>query len=119
MDEAWYDDDAGTLVRPYTITGGRIPSKHSRLDRATQVVTVQPRPPAPRLELTPEHRTILDVCRRPASVAELGARLAQPLGVVRVLCSDLLDHGVVHVHSPTATVSHDVLKKVLDGLCRL
>ncbi|GAA0503498.1 hypothetical protein GCM10011581_26380 [Saccharopolyspora subtropica] len=119
MDEAWYDDEAGPIVRPYTITRGRTPGKHSRLDTAAQVVTVEPRPETPRLELTPEHRMILDACMRPVSLAELAVILTQPLGVVRVLCSDLLDHGAVFVRSPRTEVSREILEQVYRGLCRL
>ncbi|MEV0088424.1 DUF742 domain-containing protein [Saccharopolyspora sp. NPDC003752] len=119
MDEAWYDDEAGPIVRPYTITRGRTPGKHTRLDTATQVITAEPRPEAPRLELAPEHRLILDACMRPVSLAELSVMLTQPLGVVRVLCGDLLDHGAVFVRSPRTEVSRDILEQVYRGLCRL
>ncbi|MBE9375954.1 DUF742 domain-containing protein [Saccharopolyspora sp. HNM0983] len=119
MDEAWYDEEAGPIVRPYTITRGRTPAESTRIDQAAQVVTVEQRPETPRLELTPEHRFILDTCRRPVSVAELAVKLAQPLGVVRVLCSDLLDHGAVFVRTPRAEVSRDILEQVYRGLCRL
>jgi hypothetical protein len=119
VDEAWYDEEAGPIVRPYTITRGRTPSKHARLDQATQVVTVEPRPDTPRLELTPEHRMILDACHRPTSIAELAAMMAQPSGVVRVLCGDLLDHGAVIVRSPRSEVSREILEQVYRGLCRL
>lgn len=119
MDEAWYDEEAGPIVRPYTITGGRTPEHSARLDQAAQVATVEQRPEAPGLELTPEHRRILDACRAPVSVAELSVELAQPLGVVRVLCSDLLDHGAVVVRMPRAEVSRDILEQVYRGLCKL
>lgn len=119
MDEAWYDEEAGPIVRPYTITGGRTPGENTRLDQAAQIITVEQQPDAPRLELTPEHRFILDTCRNPVSVAELAVKLAQPLGVVRVLCSDLRDHGAVIVRTPRAEVSRDILEQVYRGLCRL
>lgn len=120
MDEAWYDDEAGPMVRPYTITRGRTPGKHKqRLDTATQVVTVEPRPETPRLELTPEHRAIIGACHRPVSLAELSAALEQPMGVVRVLCGDLLDHGAVLVRTPRSEVSRDILEQVYRGVCRL
>ncbi|KEI45007.1 DUF742 domain-containing protein [Saccharopolyspora rectivirgula] len=119
MDEAWYDEEAGPIVRPYTITRGRTPSNRTRLDQATQVVTVEPRPETPRLELTPEHKRILDTCYRPVSIAELSAMMAQPSGVIRVLCGDLLEHGAIFVRSPRREVSRDILEQVYRGLCRL
>ncbi|GAA4617481.1 DUF742 domain-containing protein [Saccharopolyspora hordei] len=119
MDEAWYDEEAGPIVRPYTITRGRTPTGKTRLDTASQVLTVEPRPETPRLELTPEHRWILDACTRPVSLAELAVQLGQPLGVVRVLCGDLLEHGAVFVRSPRTEVSREILEQVYRGLCRL
>ncbi|MDA3631104.1 DUF742 domain-containing protein [Saccharopolyspora sp. WRP15-2] len=119
MDEAWYDDEAGPIVRPYTITRGRTPTGRTRLDTASQVLTDEPRPEPLRLELTPEHGWILDACTRPVSLAELAVLLGQPVGVVRVLCSDLLDHGAVFVRSPRTEVSREILEQVYRGLSRL
>lgn len=119
MDEAWYDEEAGPIVRPYTITRGRTSGRHAQLDSAAQVVSAGTRLDAAGAELTPEHRLILDVCRRPVSLAELAAAMEQPLGVVRVLCSDLLDHGAVIVRAPRAEVSREILEQVYRGLCRL
>lgn len=114
-----HDETGEALVRPYLITRGRTPDQQTRLDRATQVLTVQPRPQTPRLELLPEHRAILDTCHRPVSVAELAATMQHPLGVVRVLCGDLLDHEAVVVRSPRAQVSRQILEQVYHGLCKL
>ncbi|PKW18826.1 DUF742 domain-containing protein [Saccharopolyspora spinosa] len=119
MDEAWYDDEAGPIVRPYTITRGRTTGRHARIDTASQIMTVEPQLETPRLELTPEYRWILDACVRPVSLAELAVLMQQPLGVVRVLCSDLLDHGAILVRSPRTEVSREILEQVYRGLCRL
>jgi hypothetical protein len=40
-----------------------------------------------------ESRQIVDLCRRPMSVAEVAAALGVPIGVARVLISDLLTLG--------------------------
>ena len=45
-------------------------------------------------ELRFEHARIVEVCRTPVSVVEVAAALAVPLGVARVLVSDL--HSVQH-----------------------
>ncbi|MHA6800303.1 DUF742 domain-containing protein [Bounagaea algeriensis] len=119
MGEAWFDEEAGPIVRPYLITRGRTPGGTTQVDRASQVVTVQPWPQTPRLELTPEHRAILESCRKPAAVAELAAMMGRPLGVVRVLCGDLLEHEAVVVRSPRTQVSRQILEQVYHGLCRL
>ncbi|WP_414635852.1 DUF742 domain-containing protein [Amycolatopsis sp.] len=118
--DEWYDEAAGPLVRPYAITRGRIPSSDVALDVATQVMAL--RDTQDPIGLTPEHRTILQLCQRPLSVAELAAYVKVPLAVVKVLCGDLIERGDVIVRSPTqATQAPDreLLQAVLDGLNKL
>lgn len=117
-DEGWYDEAAGPLVRPYTITGGRTDATTTRLDLATQVMTLQSeQEPA---GLGPEHLAIVRLCRTPMSVAEIAAHVKVPLGVVRVLCADLVERGVVITRAPTQHSSQapdlETLQAVLDGL---
>jgi hypothetical protein len=73
--------------------------------------------------LTPEHLAIKRLCQRPLSVAELAAHLDLPLGVVRVLCGDLIERGVVIIRSPASQLTEapdrELLQAVLDGLSRL
>jgi hypothetical protein len=122
VDDGWYDEAAGPLVRPYAITAGRTPSESAgaQLDLATQVMTL--RSGTAPAGLTPEHMKIRKLCSRPLSVAELGVHLNLPLGVVRVLCGDLIERGVVIVRSvrhTTAAPDRDLLQAVLDGLSKL
>ena|SRR6187399_3336078 len=117
-DDGWYDEAAGPLVRPYTITGGRTEAESARLDLATQVMTLgSEREPA---GLGPEHLAIVRVCRRPLSIAEIAAHVKLPLGVVRVLCGDLVERGLVITRSPTHRSAQapdlETLQAVLDGL---
>ena len=58
--------------------------------------------------LPPEQRGIVELCAHPQSVAELGARLAAPLGVLRVLVADLADDDLVEVHEAEADLADDV-----------
>ena len=46
----------------------------------------------------PELRAIVELCRRMRTVAEISALLKMPLGVVRVLLSDLADQGKIRVY---------------------
>lgn len=72
--------------------------------------------------LTPEHLKIKRLCQRPLSVAELAAHMNLPLGVIRVLCGDLIERGVVLVRSPAQRVEapdRELLQAVLDGLSNL
>ncbi|HWD01031.1 MAG TPA: DUF742 domain-containing protein [Amycolatopsis sp.] len=119
-DDSWYDEAAGPLVRPYTITSGRTPSDDV-LDLSTQVMTLHSEQEPAGLE--PEHVTIVRLCRRPLSIAEIAVYVKLPLGVVRVLCSDLIDRGLVITrspsHQPAQVPDHETLQAVLDGLIKL
>ena len=115
-------------VRPYALTGGRTSFGHVLLVE-TFVATIDAS--AERRELTsggwaervmPEMRAIVELCRRMRSVAEISALLRMPLGVVRVLLSDLADQGRIRVygtgHGPGAP-DRALLERVLGGLRRL
>lgn len=113
--------DEGALVRPYTLTRGRVrPSAAGpRLDLITIVVAARDRRERP---LEPECRAILELCRRPISVAEVSARLDIPLTVVRVLLGDLLADGDIRTRAATPAArlpEKKVLQAVLDGIRRL
>ncbi|MGW2791106.1 DUF742 domain-containing protein [Streptomyces sp. NPDC001251] len=120
----WYDADAGPLVRPYAMTGGRTAPGPSgvRLDLIALVTLAVPRGPEPDGEalLGPEHRALLALCRKETqSVAELAAEADLPVGVVRVLVGDLLESGHVAVSRPVPPAQlpdEIILREVIDGL---
>jgi hypothetical protein len=116
-DTEWFDEGAGSLVRPYAMTGGRTRPGTSNLDVATQVVTVPC--VVERVGISPEQQAILQLCHRALSVAELAAHVDVPLVVIKVLISDLIDRGHVVVRSPAPalqTPSRELLQAVLDGV---
>ncbi len=120
-DDGWYDEAAGPLVRPYTITSGRTPSEAAQqLDVSTQVMTL--RSEQQPTGLGPEHLAIIGLCRRPLSVAEIAVYVKLPLGVVRVLCGDLIERGLVITRSPNYQPAQspdlETLQAVLDGLIK-
>jgi hypothetical protein len=116
-EDAWYDDDAGPVVRPYAMTSGRTRPVRPELDLISQVTTcpdVRGADP-----LSPEQTEIIERCRRPLSVAEIGAALNLPVGTVRVLVGDLLDAGLVETREPpllTELPSENLLEALLAGL---
>ncbi|KAA9155419.1 DUF742 domain-containing protein [Amycolatopsis acidicola] len=118
-DEGWYDEAAGPLVRPYAITRGRIPVGDATLDVASQVMAIAGGQDP--VGLAPEHLTILELCQRPLSVAEIAAYVKVPLAVVKVLCGDLIERGDVIVRSPQPAQAPDraLLQAVLNGLTKL
>jgi hypothetical protein len=121
-EDAWLDDEAGPVVRPYAVIRGRTkPSGEKNLDLLAMVISAR-RTPVDPLALDPEHFSILRLCRVPISVADLASDLNLPLGVVRILISDLRDRGLLTVRPPmTSARRHDprILREVADGLRRL
>ncbi|WP_434741449.1 DUF742 domain-containing protein [Micromonospora sp. SH-82] len=115
----WLDGEAGPVVRPYTLTGGRVRPAVEGFDLVAFVLA----DPAADLDehprLHPEHRRLVELARRPVPVAELAARLDLALGVVRVLLGDLLAGGLVSVHEPRRAAilpDDNILKAVVSGL---
>lgn len=117
----WFDEDAGPVVRPYALTKGRTRATSYELDLITLVVARQPLPPNARA-LSPNYQRVLSACGYPVSVAEVAARADLPLGVVKILISDLIERDYVVFgpdSSPTTGPSLDMMQKVLDGIRKL
>jgi DNA-directed RNA polymerase specialized sigma24 family protein len=114
----WLDQDAGPVVRPYTLTGGRSRPITGGLSLLTQVEALYA-PEADLLNLQPEHRAILTMTRTALSMAEIAARLDLPVGVVRVLIGDLLHENLVSTFESDSAVNppdENILQAVIDGL---
>jgi Protein of unknown function (DUF742) len=120
FDGEWLDDDAGPVVRPYALTGGRTRPSGQRFDLLDMVRAV--RGAAQELpRLTPEQGELLLRCQMPAPLAELAAVLDLPVGVIRVLVSDLRERGLVTMHraQPAGLNDLKILQEVVDGLRRI
>lgn len=117
-DEEWFDDEAGPVVRPYAVTGGRTRPSNRSLDLVALVATT-PRGRLVATSLEPEQREIALLCQRLQSIVEISARLNLPVGVARVLVGDMLDAGLVDVHRPERPAERPsvaLIEKVLSGL---
>lgn len=113
---AWWDHEAGPVVRPYMVTGGRVQPITADFDLITYVVataTLAVHTP------TPEHQAILALTQEPRAVAEVASRIDLPLGVVRVLLCDLLSDGMISRYDPPPTdhlPNVETLQAVIHGL---
>lgn len=120
-EETWFDDAAGPLTRPYTVTGGRTRAEATvRLDLLTLVVAVTSVREA--AALPQEYARVVRLCQQPLSVAEVAAYLQLPLPIVKVLLSDLIErqHVICQSASPMAAAPDErILQAVLDGIRRL
>lgn len=118
VDDRWLDDEAGPLVRPYVMTGGRMQPIRGSFDLISLVMATG-LTPSMELGLGPEHLAIVRLCQNLMSVAEIAGYLDLPAGTVRVLLGDLLDKGFVTVQDPQPETDMDDLsmyQAVIDGL---
>jgi hypothetical protein len=123
-----YEEQYDTAtVRPYAVTGGRRAMSSSELPLEA-LVEALPSAVSSR-GLTPEKRHILEECSSTfVSIAELSAYLKMPLGVIRVLVTDLSEASYLKIHLSTPispqtgqnpALSLSVLESVLNGISAL
>ena len=115
---SWREGDR--VVPTYALTQGRTRSAGRELALETLVTATEY---AFRHEssLQLESHTIVTLSARPISVAEIGAALHVPIGVARVLVSDLTEAGFLTVSMPIGTDANgrpnrQILERLLDGL---
>lgn len=119
-DGDWLDQDAGPVVRPYALTGGLTRPSGQRFDLLDMVGLVR-RAAQDMPQLAPEQTEVLKRCQIPAPLVDLAADLDLPVGVIRILVSDLRERGLVAIHSaqPAGVGDLKILQEVADGLRRL
>jgi hypothetical protein len=111
--------DEVSLVRPYTLTAGRTASRiHLPLEAPIRTLRYAPTPRWPGSDVRAK---ILGLGMENASVAEIAARLALPLGVARVLIGDLVTEGYLRVdatlgESATTDERRELIGRTLRGL---
>jgi hypothetical protein len=113
----------GRIVRPYTMTGGRSGVGLPAI-ALEALVAVTPAGMRMRGRFRWEAAEIIAQSRKETAIVELAAMLEVPVGVIRVLATDLRDLGAITItEPPTETVTEgetseyaDLLHKVLDGI---
>lgn len=106
-------------VRLYALTGGRTKPRHHLL--VETLISVAHDAPQSSATLMPESQALYELARETISIAELSARLTIPLGVIRVLISDLADKEMISIHPTGFAYQYDriILGRILDGLKKL
>lgn len=114
-------------VRPYAVTGGRVRSANADLPLEALVEVLPGANSA--MGLTPEKKAILEhAASNYISIAELSALIHLPLGVVKILVSDMSESQYIRVHSSSPmdvntgqspALSLSVLESVLNGISAL
>jgi uncharacterized protein DUF742 len=117
-DDAHPTPEPGRVVPVYAVTGGRTRSTAAELPMESLVMTAEQ---VSWDGMQAEYREILEMADRPVSLVEIGSALQVPVGVARVLVSDLAGAGYVTVHVPGSTRGDGrphpaVLERLLEGL---
>lgn len=122
--EQWFDDEAGPMVRLFSMTRGRARPVGDGFFDLISLIALKDlsvrddRLPEPLLG--PEHHAILDLCGQgPLTVAELGSYTDLPVSVVRVLLGDLHDAELIDVTRPVPLAElpdERLLREVINGL---
>lgn len=116
--ERFLDWDSVPVVRPYAVTRGRTaPTGETQVGLIDSVMATGAWP-QPHFRPGPEQRRILELCHRAKPVVDLASETDLPVGVVRVLLSDLIDEGLVRLIAAHRKPHTDqrLLRMVLDGL---
>jgi len=114
----WRED--ARVVPAYALTQGRTRVAVNELSLET-LVTMTEFASRHQEALRMESQAIVSMSVRPISVAEIGAILRLPVGVARVLVSDLVAAGCLSVSQPVPTDAHgrpsrEILERLLGGL---
>lgn len=119
MPGAREDDYVDHPIRSYVRTGGRARPTH-RLTPATLLVGHTDL--AATASLGRQEREVLSQCLGVISMAEIAVHLGQPVSVLAVIASDMIDAGLIGVRPDTASAagpSRETLQKVLHALNHL
>ncbi|MFF5213210.1 DUF742 domain-containing protein [Streptosporangium sp. NPDC000396] len=117
-DVEWVDEEAGPVVRPYALTGGRTKASSAAFDLLSMVVATGAAISASS-HLGSEHRRLLGLMKRTRPIVEIASDLGLPIGVIKVLLGDLLDQGLILVRSPLPAATppaENLLREVISGL---
>lgn len=111
------EPETGEFVRPYVITNGRGLPDNDQFNLITLVTTSERARP---VHLDPEKHRLLELCAGGfLSVAEIAGHMRLPIGIIKVLLSDLSTDGYLITRAPVPPaqlVDVSLLQEVLDGL---
>lgn len=116
-DRDTYDDEADnylSLVRPFTLTGGR--TRPEGFAIAVETIVAQSRTPSSEATLGPVEAEIWRLAGQHPSAAEIATRLNLPFGVVRVLVSDLVATGHLYLGRTAAVSDVNLIERLIDGV---
>jgi hypothetical protein len=111
----------GRVVPVYALTGGRTRSTAGQ-DMPVETLVTATAAGVFAADLQLEYRATVELAETPVSIVEIGASLGVPVGVARVLVSDLVNAKYLVVHLPPTFGTADggpapeILERLLEGL---
>jgi uncharacterized protein DUF742 len=117
----WMEPRGGRVVPVYAVTGGRTRANEGP-DMPVEALVTTTDAGAFATDLQLEYRMIVELAATPVSIVEIGASLGVPVGVARVLVSDLVNAKYLVVHLPPepstadGSLAPEILERLLEGL---
>ena len=117
----WVEPQGGRVVPVYAVTGGRTRANEGP-DMPVEALVTTTEAGVFAMELQLEYRMTVELAATPVSIVEIGAFLGVPVGVARVLVSDLVNAKYLVVHLPPVCTTEDgspapeILERLLEGL---
>ena len=105
----------------YAVTGGRTRANDGP-DMPVEALVTTTEAGVFATDLQLEYRMTVELAATPVSIVEIGASLGVPVGVARVLVSDLVNAKYLVVHLPPVPTTADggpapeILERLLEGL---
>ena len=115
------EPQGGRVVPVYALTGGRTRS-NAGADMPVESLVTAAEAGVFAADLQLEYRATVELAATPVSIVEIGASLGVPVGVARVLVSDLVNAKYLVVHLPPVPTTTgggpapEILERLLDGL---
>ncbi|MBO3745929.1 DUF742 domain-containing protein [Streptosporangiaceae bacterium NEAU-GS5] len=106
------EEDEEPVVRSYALTRGRVAGE---ID-LTAIVAATGIEPSHRVNLSLEHRRLLALAGVARPLADVASDSNLPIGVVRVLISDLVEHQMIEIRPSMRGVTEGLLREVINGL---
>lgn len=117
----WVQPHGGRVVPVYAVTGGRTRANDGP-DMPVEALVTPTEAGVLATDLQLEYRMTVELAVTPVSIVEIGASLGVPVGVARVLVSDLVNAKYLVVHLPPVSTTADgspareILERLLEGL---
>ena len=117
----WVEPQGGRVVPVYAVTGGRTRANEGP-DMPVEALVTTTEAGVFAMDLQLEYRMTVELAAMPVSIVEIGAFLGVPVGVARVLVSDLVNAKYLVVHLPPEPTTADgslapeILERLLEGL---